>query len=76
MHHKAFELKNNIEAPEIISWRYNLNLSQVKNWMNETNWNYQSEKDVSQFEGVISYLREIELISAEEAEGWLTKLVV
>ena len=76
VHHKAFELKNNIEAPEIISWRYNLNLSQVKNWMNETNWNYQSEKDVSQFEGVVSYLREIELISAEEAEGWLTKLVV
>ncbi len=40
VHQKALELKQNEQASEIISWRYNLRLSQVENWLKETNWNY------------------------------------
>jgi ABC-type nitrate/sulfonate/bicarbonate transport system substrate-binding protein len=74
VHQKAFELKNNSQAAEIIAWRYNLKLSQVKNWLKETNWNYFNTKNESEFEHVVNYLREIKLISAKEAMDWQFKL--
>jgi hypothetical protein len=71
---KAFELKNNSQAAEIISWRYNLRLSQVRNWLIETNWNYQNEASIESFQSVIDYLVKLELITHAEAENWEQKL--
>ncbi len=74
VHQKALELKQNEQASEIISWRYNLRLSQVENWLKETNWNYTNTINLSDFEQVVTYLRELQLISAKESENWKQKL--
>ncbi len=74
VHQKALELKQNEQASEIISWRYNLRLSQVENWLKETNWNYTNTINLSDFEQVVAYLRELQLISAKETENWKQKL--
>ncbi|MFM8243000.1 MAG: ABC transporter substrate-binding protein [Crocinitomicaceae bacterium] len=74
VHQKALELKQNEQASEIISWRYNLRLSQVENWLKETNWNYNNTINLSDFEQVVTYLRELQLISAKETENWKQKL--
>jgi hypothetical protein len=71
---KAFELKNNLQAAEIISWRYNLRLSQVRNWLIETNWNYQNELSIESFQLVIDYLLKLRLINQVEAENWEQRL--
>lgn len=71
---KAFELKNNSQAAEIISWRYNLRLSQVRNWLIETNWNYQNELSIESFQLVIDYLLKLKLINQVESENWEQKL--
>ncbi len=74
VHQKALELKQNEQASEIISWRYNLRLSQVENWLTETNWNYTNTINLSDFELVVAYLRELQLISAKESDNWKQKL--
>jgi len=74
VHQKALELKQNEQASEIISWRYNLRLSQVENWLKETNWNYTNTINLLDFEQVVTYLRELQLISAKESENWKQKL--
>lgn len=71
---RAFELKHDSHAPEIISWRYNLRLSQVQNWLIETDWNYSNEAFTESYRTVIDYLLKLNLISSEEAAGWEEKL--
>lgn len=71
---RALELKNNVQAAEIISWRYNLRLSQVQNWLIETNWNYENQGFEVSFKTVIDYLLKLNLINSEQAENWEEKL--
>jgi ABC-type nitrate/sulfonate/bicarbonate transport system substrate-binding protein len=71
---RALELKNNVQTAEIISWRYNLRLSQVQNWLIETNWNYQNKLEKEPFQLVIDYLLKLNLIEKGEAEDWKEKL--
>jgi sulfonate transport system substrate-binding protein len=71
---RAFELKNNDQAAEIISWRYNLRLSQVQNWLIETNWNFQNKFEKEPFQLVIDYLLKLNLIEEAEADSWEEKL--
>ncbi len=71
---RALELKNNVQAAEIISWRYNLRLSQVQNWLIETNWNYENQGFEGTFKTVIDYLLKLNLINSEQAENWEEKL--
>ncbi|MFY7944457.1 MAG: ABC transporter substrate-binding protein [Crocinitomicaceae bacterium] len=71
---RALELKNNVQAAEIISWRYNLRLSQVQNWLIETNWNYENQRFEGSFKTVIDYLLKLNLINSEQAENWEEKL--
>ena len=71
---RALELKNNVQTAEIISWRYNLRLSQVQNWLIETNWNYQNKLEKEPFQLVIEYLLKLNLIEKGEAEDWKEKL--
>ena len=71
---RAFELKNNEQTAEIISWRYNLRLSQVQNWLIETNWNFQNKFEKAPFQLVIDYLLKLNLIEESEADFWEEKL--
>ena len=71
---RGLELKNNVQAAEIISWRYNLRLSQVQNWLIETNWNYENQRFEGSFKTVIDYLLKLNLINSEQAENWEEKL--
>ncbi|MDG1332127.1 MAG: substrate-binding domain-containing protein [Crocinitomicaceae bacterium] len=71
---KAQELKENENAIDLISWRYNLRRSHVENWLNETDWNYDGIKYPLAFEKTISYLLKLGLLEKEQAEDWRTKL--
>ena len=71
---KALALKQNSEAASIISWRYKLALDQVKKWLSETDWNYNNALDLSDFERVVHYLKEMKIIQEEEALDWQNKL--
>ena len=73
---RAEIVKNSDTTPEVISWRYNLDLYQVKNWLSQTNWNNQ-RKDMKQtIEKVVSYLTKLNLVSSEETKEWSKKLFI
>jgi sulfonate transport system substrate-binding protein len=71
---RAFDMKNSKQTVDVISWRYNLRRGQVKNWLIETDWNYDGIEYPLAFEKAISYLLKLNLISKLEAEDWRTKL--
>lgn len=71
---KARDVKNNEDTVEIISWRYNLRLGQVENWLIETDWNYNGHSYPEAFEKTIQYLLKLDLLKPEQAENWQEKL--
>ena len=71
---RAKELKEDKEAVDLICWRYNLRRSQVDNWLEETDWNYEGAEYLSAFEKAISYLVKLDLLKEEETENWPEKL--
>lgn len=71
---KALELKENENAIDIISWRYNLRRSHVENWLSETNWNYHGIEYPLAFEKTISYMEKLGLVTSDESADWRTKL--
>ena len=71
---KAAELKVNENAVEIISWRYNLRMGQVENWLNETEWNCDGIKYPLAFDKTINYLVKLNLLKASETKNWREKL--
>jgi ABC-type nitrate/sulfonate/bicarbonate transport system substrate-binding protein len=73
---RAAEMKKNKQIVDIISWRYNLRSGQVKNWLVETDWNYDAIEYPLAFEKAVSYLKKLKLITKEEATDWRTKLFV
>ena len=71
---KAAEVKKASRTAEIISWRYNIDLYQVKKWLSQTEW-CNSQGDVqSRHEEVVSYLLNLGLISTNESKDWRKKL--
>lgn len=71
---RAFELKKNENAVDLISWRYNLRHGQVENWLNETDWNYKGVGYPLAFEKTVSYLLKLKLLQPNEAKNWREKL--
>jgi ABC-type nitrate/sulfonate/bicarbonate transport system substrate-binding protein len=71
---KAWEVKNDQNAVDVISWRYNLRSGQVQNWLIETDWNYNGSEFPEAFEKTLAYLLKLNLINEEEAKGWKEKL--
>jgi hypothetical protein len=51
-----------------------LSLDQVKKWLSETDWNYNNALDLSDFERVVQYLKEMNMIKETEALNWENKL--
>ena len=74
---RAKLLKNNQRSPEIISWRYNIDLYQVKQWLNQTEWADIAKKSPKDHhKNVVSYLLDLELINQSEAKDWKEKLFI
>ncbi len=73
---RAREMKQNKQTADVISWRYNLRRGQVKNWLIETEWNYDAIEYPLAFEKAVSYLLRLKLITKEQAENWRGKLFV
>jgi ABC-type nitrate/sulfonate/bicarbonate transport system substrate-binding protein len=71
---KALEVKNDENSAEVISWRYKLQSGQVKNWLSETDWNYNGMEYPLAFDKTVSYLQKLDLLKPVEAEGWQKKL--
>jgi ABC-type nitrate/sulfonate/bicarbonate transport system substrate-binding protein len=71
---KALEVKNDENSAEVISWRYKLQSGQVKNWLSETDWNYDGMEYPLAFDKTVSYLQKLDLLKPVEAEGWQKKL--
>lgn len=74
VNNKAREIKSHSYSVDIISWRYNLRSGQVKNWLIETDWNYDGIEYPLAFEKTIRYLLKLQLISPEQADNWREKL--
>ncbi len=70
----AANVKTDEEFAEVIAWRYNLRLGQVKNWLVETNWNYLGSDYSEEIEKTVAYLTKLRLISEENAKSWEEKL--
>ena len=73
---RAGLVKSFDNSPEIISWRYNLDLYQVKNWISETEWNNNNGDMEKTIEKVVSYLSNLDLLSDSETEDWEKKLFI
>tara|TARA_B100001059_G_C17833027_1_gene585980 strand:- start:1231 stop:2115 length:885 start_codon:yes stop_codon:yes gene_type:complete len=71
---KASEVKKASRTAEVISWRYNIDLCQIKKWLSQTVWSDSSENLCSSHEEVVSYLLNLGLISTNEAKDWDKKL--
>ena len=71
---KASEVKKASQTAEVISWRYNIDLYQVKKWLSQTEWSDSFEDLSSNHEEVVSYLLNLGLISTNEAKDWNKKL--
>ena len=71
---KAEALKKMDEINEIIGWRYNLRSGQVANWLIETDWNYNSDSFLSEFDKTVAYLNKLGLVSTENTCNWQDKL--
>lgn len=73
---KAELVKLDPRTPEIISWRYNLDLVQVKKWLNQTEWSKNEIDLISSHQEVVSYLLNLGLLTANEAQEWKQKLFI
>lgn len=71
---KAFQVKESQDTPEVISWRYGLMQSDVRQWLNKTEWNYAGEQMVDAFRLTVDYLLKLGLVTAHEAENFEHKL--
>lgn len=71
----AQRLKKDSSASEKIAWRYNLDVHDVRQWLNETNWASSPEDRKDELENVVDYLEKIKLISSDDRSDWERKLI-
>ncbi len=71
---RAQKVKTDKHTAEVISWRYNLRMDQVKQWLKQTDWNYDGIEYPLAFEKTTHYLKKLNLLSEENAENWREKL--
>ena len=73
---RSKKVKESDNTAEIISWRYNLDLHQVRSWLSQTEWNEKQQDMSTIIEKVVTYLSELELLSTSEKEDWSKKLFI
>jgi sulfonate transport system substrate-binding protein len=70
----AATLKTSDDVAELIGWRYNLRLGQVKNWLVETNWNYLCHNYREEIKETVDYLVRLGLVQEQNSMDWESKL--
>ena len=73
---KSKKVKESDNTAEIISWRYNLYLHQVRSWLSQTEWNEKQQDMPTIIQKVVTYLSELDLLSTSETEDWSKKLFI
>ena len=73
---RALQVKKSENTAEIISWRYNLDLHQVKAWLSQTEWKNNDENLTEIIEKVVIYLKKLDLLSHSESKNWSSKLFI
>ena len=73
---KSKKVKESDNTAEIISWRYNLDLHQVRSWLSQTEWNEKQQDMTTIIQKVVTYLSELDLLSTSETEDWSKKLFI
>jgi sulfonate transport system substrate-binding protein len=72
---RAAQLKQALDSPEVLAWRYALKKDEVAAWLSETEWSNSSVLESSELQKTVETLLELELISPDEAKDWPTKLL-
>lgn len=72
---RAAQLKQAADSPEVLAWRYALKKDEVAAWLSQTEWSNSPNMDTAQLKNTVDTLLELNLISAEEATDWPTKLL-
>jgi len=72
---RASQLKQAADSPEVLAWRYALKKDEVTSWLSQTEWSNAPNMDPAQLKNTVDTLLELDLISAEEAADWTTKLL-
>ena len=73
---RSKKVKESDNTAEIISWRYNLDLHQVRSWLSQTEWNEKQQDMTTIIQKVVTYLSELDLLSTSETEDWSKKLFI
>ena len=73
---RSKKVKESDNTAEIISWRYNLDLHQVKSWISQTEWNEKQQDMTTIIEKVVTYLSELDLLTTSETDNWSRKLFI
>tara|TARA_Y100000994_G_C15644115_1_gene422526 strand:+ start:166 stop:1032 length:867 start_codon:yes stop_codon:yes gene_type:complete len=73
---KSCQVKESKNTAENISWRYNLDLEQVRGWLSKTHWNVKDQNLFNSVDNVVSYLKKLGLLSNSESADWDKKLFI
>jgi sulfonate transport system substrate-binding protein len=71
---RANQLKAAPDTAEVLAWRYALKQGEASNWLKQTEWSSTAQMNPSEIQNTVASLLELNLLTAEEAEGWPTKL--
>ena len=71
---RATQLKVAPDTAEVLAWRYALKQGEVTAWLKQTEWSREVEMDQTAIQTTVETLLELDLITAQEAENWPSKL--
>ena len=71
---RAAQLKAAPDTAEVLAWRYALKQGEVTAWLKQTEWSKELQMDQAALQITVETLLELDLITAQEAENWPSKL--
>ncbi len=71
---RAAQLKAAPDTPEVLAWRYALKQGEASEWLAQTEWSSVPKIDPSAIQTTVESLLELDLLTAQEAENWPSKL--
>jgi ABC-type nitrate/sulfonate/bicarbonate transport system substrate-binding protein len=71
---RAAQLKAAPDNAEVVAWRYALKQGEVSAWLKQTEWSSALKIDQTDIQTAVETLLDLDLLSAQEAENWPSKL--
>jgi sulfonate transport system substrate-binding protein len=71
---RALKLKTDPQSSNKLAWRYHLNIDQVKDWLKETEWNYDMNFNENSFQHVVDVVTNLGLLNKADSINWKDKL--